>query len=132
MMTTSQPDVLVIGAGMIVYDQILPSLYHLQRLGQIGELSIVATSAKHIKKLISERFAQAFPGQQFKAFPSINCSEMDRNIDLWRERVSSLPSQSLVVVATPDETHDSMVRHAIACDQHVLCVKPLVHRYDQS
>ena len=33
-----KPDVLIVGGGMITHDQILPSLYHLQRLGVIGEI----------------------------------------------------------------------------------------------
>ena len=32
--------VTVVGGGMITQDQILPSLYQLQRLGVVGELSI--------------------------------------------------------------------------------------------
>jgi hypothetical protein len=32
------PEVLVVGGGMITNDQILPSLYQLQRLGVIGQI----------------------------------------------------------------------------------------------
>ena len=31
-----QPQVTVVGGGMITNDQILPSLYHMQRQGRIG------------------------------------------------------------------------------------------------
>lgn len=132
MTAATAPDVLVVGAGMIVHDQILPSLYHLQRLGQIGQIRIVATSSKHLRMLVSERFGTAFPGQHFEAYPSLDSADTERYPDLWREQVSALPANCLVVVATPDETHDAIVRQAIACAQHVLCVKPLVHRYDQA
>jgi predicted dehydrogenase len=125
-------DVLVIGGGMIVHDQILPSLYHLQRLGQIGDLTVAATSSKHLQHLVTPRFTDAFPGQQFKAFPSLDRPADERHPDLWRGPLSTLAAQSLVIVATPDETHDTIVRAALAADQHVLCVKPLVHRYDQA
>ena len=125
-------DVLVIGGGMIVHDQILPSLYHLQRLGQIGQLNVVATSSARLKELVSPRFTDAFPGQQFMAYPALDRPENERRPDLWLEAIPRLAHQSLVVVATPDEAHDSMVRTALEHDQHVLCVKPLVHRYDQA
>lgn len=125
-------DVLVIGGGMIVYDQILPSLYHLQRLDQVAEISVVATSAARLQHLAGPRFAEAFPGQYFTAYPAIDHLVTERDPNLWREVISTLAPQNLVVVATPDETHDEMVRAALECDQHVLCVKPLVHRYDSA
>jgi predicted dehydrogenase len=116
-------DVLVIGGGMIVYDQILPSLYHLQRVGQVGDISIVATSSARLKQLTEPRFADAFPGQTFLAYPALDRPEGERHPELWREVITKLPKQSLVIVATPDETHDEMVRAAIECHQHVLCVR---------
>lgn len=125
-------DVLVIGGGMIVHDQILPSLYHLQRLGQIGQISVVATSSARLKELVSPRFTDAFPGQQFTGYPALDLPENERRPDLWREAIPRLAQQSLVIVATPDEAHDMMVRAALEHDQHVLCVKPLVHRYEQA
>lgn len=125
-------DVLVIGGGMIVHDQILPSLYHLQRLGQIGQISVVATSSARLKELVSPRFTDAFPGQQFTGYPALDRPENERRPDLWREAIPRLAQQSLVIVATPDEAHDMMVRAALEHDQHVLCVKPLVHRYEQA
>src|SRR3982750_293050 len=61
------PEVLVVGGGMITHDQILPSLYHLQRLGVIGEISVCATRRKTIRGLkTAQIFEQAFPGQTFR------------------------------------------------------------------
>ncbi len=117
---------------MIVYDQILPSLYHLQRLGQVGQISIAATSSARLKQLTGPRFADAFPGQSFQAHPALDRPESERHPELWKKVIPRLPRQSLVIVATPDETHDEMVRIALEYNQHVLCVKPLVHRYDQA
>ena len=37
-------DVVVVGAGMFTRDVILPSLYHLQRCGEVGSISVAATS----------------------------------------------------------------------------------------
>ncbi|MCI0491960.1 MAG: Gfo/Idh/MocA family oxidoreductase, partial [Planctomycetes bacterium] len=125
-------DVLVIGAGMIVHDQILPSLYHLQRIGKLGGIGIVATSASRLRQLTGPRFQQAFPGQYFASYPSLERADSPVNPDLWREVLAAMPPQNLVVVAAPDEAHDEMVRFALDREQHVLCVKPLVHRYDQA
>lgn len=125
-------DVLIIGAGMIVNDQILPSLYHLQRLGEVGDIGIVATSSARLKLLVSEQFEQAFPGQRFSAHPALESPATPANPDRWREALAALPPHNLVVVATPDDAHDEMVRAALAHQQHALCVKPLVHRYDQA
>ena len=35
-----RPEVLIVGGGMIVHDQILPSLYHLQRQGVVAEIAV--------------------------------------------------------------------------------------------
>jgi len=125
-------DVLVIGAGMIVHDQILPSLYHLQRLGEVGEISIAATSSARLKELVSPRFDEAFPGQRFQSYPALDRPENERQPELWRDVLPRLTGQSLVVVATPDDTHNAIVGAALKHDQHVLCVKPLVHQYEQA
>ena len=39
---TKTPRVCIVGGGMITQVQILPSLYHLQRLGLIGDIDICA------------------------------------------------------------------------------------------
>ena len=44
-------DVLIIGAGMIVHDLILPAAYHLQRLGCIKDISVFGTRATSLQAL---------------------------------------------------------------------------------
>ena len=124
-------DVTIVGGGMIVHDQILPSIYHLQRGGHVGEIRVVATRARRLRDLVSPRFQRAFPGQSFSAFPSLDTPDDHHEEDLWRDVVSQSSPHNLVIVATPDELHDEMVRFALNHDQHVLCVKPLVHSYEQ-
>ena len=46
-----KPDILVVGGGMIVHDQLLPSLYQLQRLGRIGEISVCAQRGATVSAL---------------------------------------------------------------------------------
>ena len=41
----------VVGGGMITHDQILPSLYHLQRRGQIGPIQVCALNSAPLREL---------------------------------------------------------------------------------
>lgn len=122
----------ILGGGMIVHDQILPTVYHMQRLGQVGDITVAATRTTRLRDLISDRFTQAFPGQSFDAIPSLATANDQHFPDAWQEAVKRLPPRQMVIVATPDELHDQMVRFALEHDQHVLCVKPLVHQYAQA
>ena len=125
-------NVVIVGGGMIVHDQILPSVYQLQRLGHVGEIAVVATTTTRLADLSNPLFERAFPGQQFAAHPPLDSSDNRRDPDRWRGVVDAQAPRNLVIVATPDHLHDEMVRYALEHDQHVLCVKPLVHRYEQT
>ena len=125
-------DITIIGGGMIVHDQVLPTLYHMQRLGHVGGITVAATQATRLRDLVSDRFTQAFPGHTFNAMPALDTPDGQRHPDLWRKAVSDMKPRQLVLVATPDELHNEMVTFALEHDQHVLCVKPLVHRYAQA
>ena len=45
------PKVPIVGGGMITHDQILPSLYHMQRLGQVGEITVCASRPATVARL---------------------------------------------------------------------------------
>ncbi len=130
---TEQPQVTVVGGGMITHDQILPSLYHLQRTGQIGAIKVCALNSPPLKALAeSTRLREAFPGQSFEASPSLK-EPADRMFpDAYKEVIAAMPAQNIVVVAVPDHFHDPVIRTALEHDQHVLSVKPLVPTYSQS
>ena len=53
-------EITIIGGGMIVYDQILPSIYHLQRLGLVDTIKVVATSTARTKALVDDEFKKNF------------------------------------------------------------------------
>ena len=56
--------------GMIVHDQILPSLYQLQRTGRIGEITVCDARRRAVEALAkADGIARAFPGQSFRAVP---------------------------------------------------------------
>jgi len=127
---TSAPQVTVIGGGMITHDQILPSLYQLQRLGRIGAITVCASRRRTVETLASaEIFARAFPGQNFRGYPD---SGDERQPELFRQVIARMPPRNIVVVAVPDPLHHDVIMTALRHDQHVCAVKPLVLRYQQA
>ncbi|MCX7826918.1 MAG: hypothetical protein N2689_15375, partial [Verrucomicrobiae bacterium] len=66
-------DVLIIGGGMITHDLILPSVWHLQRTGRAGKVTVCALNSAPLRALKeSAELQQAFPGQDFEASPALS------------------------------------------------------------
>jgi predicted dehydrogenase len=125
------PQALIVGAGMIVHDQILPSLYHLQRQARIGEISVCATSHETVRSLAEAKsISRAFPGHSFRMYPAAPAPSPQPA--LYREIIASLPPRQIVVVAVPDQLHYEVILEAIHHDQHVCAVKPLVLKHRQA
>lgn len=128
-----KPQVAIIGGGMITQVQILPSIYQLQRLGIVGDISVCALNSAPLKTLARDKaLAEAFPGQSFTAYPSLNTNPDEKFPELFKEVIAGLPKHSIVVVAMPDQLHYMVIREAIKNDQHILSVKPLVLEYKQA
>ena len=126
-------EVVVVGGGMITYDLILPSLYHLQRTGVIGNIKVCALDTAPLKALkTSKEISEAFPGQDFEAFPSVTEPEEKKFPELYKQVISEMQPRQMVVVAMPDQLHYTVVMEALKNNQHVLCVKPLVLKYEQA
>jgi predicted dehydrogenase len=124
---------LIVGGGMITHDQILPSIYHLQRLGAIEAITICALNSAPLRTLAKdETFQRAFPGQDFQPLPALDEPAERMFPDLYQQAIAALPPRSLVVVAVPDHFHYPVIRFALEHDQHVLTVKPLVLKYTQA
>jgi D-galacturonate reductase len=121
------PEVLLIGGGMITHDQLLPSIWHMQRQGWLGQITICALTARPLKELReSETLRRAFPDRTFRAFPD-PAGELDEpRPELYRELLRRLPPRNIVVVAVPDQLHYPVILAALEAEQHVLTVKPLV------
>jgi D-galacturonate reductase len=120
-------EVLIVGGGMITHDQLLPSLYHIQRQGRIGQIAVCASRFDTVERLAhAETLLRAFPGQSFRAWPDRYGSPQP---DLFREAIAALPPRQIAVVAVPDQLHYEVVMAALEHDQHVLCVKPLALEY---
>ena len=126
-------DVTVVGGGMITHDQILPSLYHLQRDGAVGDIRVCALNSAPLKVLAEQpKYAQAFPGQAFEPFPALSEPPDKMYPDLFKQVVADMAPRQMVVVAVPDQFHYAVIKYALERDQHVLAVKPLVLEYAQS
>jgi len=126
-------DIVLVGGGMITRDVLLPSIYHLQRTGVVGKLHICALNSAPLKFLEEDNaLKEAFPGQSFTAHPPLDTPSDREDPDLYKKVVSGLPPRQTVVVAVPDQFHYECVMQALASDQHVLCVKPLVLEYAQA
>lgn len=123
----------IVGGGMITNDLLLPSLYHLQRTGVVGNINICSLNNIPLKALKENREIQeAFPGQDFAPYPSLSKSPNSNFPELYKEVLAKMSPRQTVVVAVPDQLHYEVVMEALWHNQHVLCVKPLVLRYEQA
>ena len=122
------PKVLLIGGGMIAQDQVLPSLYQLQRLERIGEIEVCASRHETVQALAEfEPIRRAFPERSFCACPCAPSAQAQP--DLFRERIVALPPRQIVFIGLPDQMHYDAILEALRHDQHVITVKPLVLRH---
>jgi D-galacturonate reductase len=101
----------VIGGGMIVQDQILPSLDFLRRTGAVEDgIGICARRPETLAAL-----SQALPAMPFVS-----------RLEPYHQVLAQAPPRSLAVIALPDPLHFDAVMTALRANLHVLCVKPLV------
>ncbi len=126
-------DVCIVGGGMITNDLILPSVYHLQRIGIVGKVSISALNNRPLMELKNNaEMIEAFPGQSFEPYPSFDSPPDKKFPDLFKKVLSEMPPRQAVIVAVPDQFHYDIVMEALSHNQHVLCVKPLVLKHKQA
>ena len=126
-------DVAIIGGGMITNDLLLPSIYHLQRLGVVGAINICGRSTAALKALKNNpELQEAFPKQDFVAYPPLSESADKTFPNLYKTVIASLRPYQIVVVAVPDDAHYPVIMEALQHHQHVLSVKPLVLKSRQT
>jgi D-galacturonate reductase len=126
-------DVTIVGGGMITHDLILPSLFHLQRTGIVNHIKICSLDSGPLRVLKSSKeITDAFPGQDFIAYPPLSEPEDRKFPDLYKEVLASMKPRQIVAVAMPDQLHYPVIMEALKNNQHILCVKPLVLKYEQT
>lgn len=130
---TSSIDITIVGGGMITNDLILPSIYHLQREKVVGKISVCSLNNTPLKTLKDNaEFKEAFPGQDFTAYPSLSEAGNKNFPELYRQVIAGMKPHQAVIVAMPDQLHYEVIMEALANNQHVLCVKPLVQNYSHA
>ncbi len=126
-------DVTIVGGGMITNDLLLPSIYHLQRTGIVGEINVCALNNPPLKSLKeNSTLKEAFPGQDFTPYPSLNENPGKDFPELYKDVLGGMKPRQAVVVAMPDQLHYRVIKDALDAGQHVLSVKPLVLSYNQA
>src|SRR5262249_47612613 len=126
------PQILIVGGGMITHDQILPTIYHMQRRGQVGDITICASRPRTVQTLAqADTLLRAFPGQKFRAIPDSGDPDASQP-DLFREAIRNLPGRQVVIAAVPDQLHYEVIMTALRHNQHVCAVKPLVLEHRQA
>jgi len=130
----SKPEVLIVGGGMITCDQILPSIYHLERIGAVGDVSVSALTGDVLRTLAeNETIKEAFPDHSFTAYPDFTQEGSDvPQPNLYKEVLAGMAPGNLAVVAVPDQLHYSIIKSALEAGQHVITVKPLVLSYAEA
>jgi D-galacturonate reductase len=114
--------VTILGGGMITHDQILPSFYHLQRLGLVDDIVVCARHDQTLQALAeSQLLQQAFPGQIFRS-----------SIGAYRDALAATLRRNLAVIALPDHLHFDAAMAALEAGQHLLVVKPLVMKLEEA
>src|SRR5689334_8761744 len=115
-MSEALPAVLIVGGGMITHDQILPSVWHMQRNGRVGRIAVCASRHSTLAALaVSGTLREAFPRQAFDWWPAHDGPPQPA---LYREAVGSLPAGSIVVAAVPDQLHFDVVMAALTSGHH--------------
>lgn len=128
-----KPRVCIVGGGMITQIQILPTLYHLQRNGIIGQIDICALDSTPLRSIAgNETLKKGFPEQSFNAHPSLETDPSKKFPDMFRQVITKMPKHNIVVVAVPDQMHYEVIDAALNNEQHICCVKPLVLKYKQA
>lgn len=126
-------NVTIVGGGMITNDLILPSIYHLQRMGEVDRINVCALNSTPLKAMKENKeLKEVFPDQDFHAYPNENEPAENSYPDLFKEVLNNMEPRNVVVVALPDQLHYNAVMEALHANQHVLCVKPLVLKYEQA
>lgn len=102
------------------------TLFDLRRRGLVDRILLAGRDGRRflaIRRHLQEMIANRYAGLDIttETFPSDECKDPRA----YSAAIRSLPPGSVVIVATPDETHDEIAMEALRRDHHVLVLKPL-------
>ncbi len=113
------PALIVVG-GMITREVVLPTLFQLQRAGEIGEISICSRRGRTLAGL-----REMYPNQPFRSYPDESTDPEASFPDGYQQAIDDLPAGGMVLVATPDHLHTPVVLYALQHGKHCVVQKPL-------
>lgn len=127
------PQVGVVGSGMIMEDQNGPALAQLVRRGVVGQVHIAAQGSASLRRLLGlpfwrERFPDLLDGWA-RTYPPLETDPAVRRSDFYREMYRALPPGSIVLIAVPDASHETLIVEALEAGHHVATVKSLCTSY---
>ena len=119
---------------MITHDQLLPSLYHMQRAGPHRRHLPSARSDAAACRPWPRRLGwpKHFPDSRSADIPMAPTPLTARSPISSARPSPRMPPRNIVVAAVPDQLHFEVVMTALAHDQHVCAVKPLVLKHAQA
>jgi D-galacturonate reductase len=116
----------IVGAGMIVHDQIYPALRWQQLNGRVLSIRVCSTGSVSLKRLRDDPNLNHFFGSvPFDPYPGFDTESGRKDPEMYKRLIKDLPAQSIVVVAVPDALHYPIIMEALEHNLHVVVVKPL-------
>jgi len=131
---SSKPQVCIVGGGMITRIQLLPTIYHLQREGLVGDIHVCALNTPPIKELQEDAtLKRAFPDQSLTPHPDpAKVEPSEKFPDSYKKVFAAASKGSIAVIAVPDQLHYAILKDAVENELHVCIVKPLVLKHSQA
>jgi D-galacturonate reductase len=130
---SSLPQIGIVGAGMIMADQNGPAVAQLVRMGVLGQVHVAAQGSASLRAFLGlpwwrDRFPD-LPAGWANTFPPLELDPSVRRSDFYRKMYQTLPPGSIVMIATPDHTHETLIIEALEAGFHVVTVKSLCTDY---
>jgi predicted dehydrogenase len=119
---------------MIMEDQNGPAIAQLVRGGVIGQVHIAARGSASLRRLLGrpwwrERFPD-LPAGWVQTYPALDTDVSVRGSHFYRDMYRALPPGSIVLIAVPDSSHETLILEALNAGFHVVTVKSLCTSYD--
>ena len=98
----------------------------------IGHITVVDMRSSAVAALRdSESIKRCFPDQSFDTCPAPGEPD-STDPELYKKVLAKQKPYQMVIIALPDQLHYPVLKGVLEFNQHVLCVKPLVLKYDQA
>ena len=115
-------DVLVVGGGMISVEVILPTVFQERRRGKVGKVLVASRTVRTMQNV-----RKLFPTEEFSLYPvpEQGSNAGEKHPHAFRQALQALGKNGVVIVATPDSAHTSLILESIEAGCHVVVEKPL-------